>query len=586
MTDPTSTYYLGSGDQPGNLITHVIFKGDNYLAWSRAIALSLKARRKYGFVDGTIKKPTEAAQLNNWETVNSMIISWMLRSMELSVAGSIPFHDEARSLWVYMENRFSVANGPRLQQLRASITDCRQSKTMTVDAYYTTLMGFYDELNRLKPLHACTCGQCTCGVAAKFAADREEEQLHQFLIGIDDEVYGTVRSNLLSHTPLPDLNRAYQAFLQEENSRAIARGKSVAVDTHAFALQVDRQNKGRLDRNEREKITCAHCKKKGHDIGSCFKLHGYPEWWKERNRANGANGVTASRGGGVKTHAVASSLVTPGSGAPSQAEANGLNELSKEQVQALLNLINAETRSCDRMSGEYNSFDWIIDTGASHLVTGNITYLTDRTHIRARQVGLPDERIVAAILEGRVPLSKNFILDHVLYVPGLNCHLISVSQLIDESDCLITFTDSFCAIQDRHSRNLIGAGERRDGIYYFRRVPTLHVVHTSALTEFELWHRRLGHPSDRVVKLLPAVSGSSSKNRLNKTCEVCPQAKQACDSFPISSNKASRILELIHCDLWGPYKTPSTCDAIYFMTLVDDYSRAVWIYLLRDKKEV
>lgn len=52
--DSSSPYFLGSGDQPGNLITHITLKGDNYVAWARAITLSLKARRKFVFVDGTI----------------------------------------------------------------------------------------------------------------------------------------------------------------------------------------------------------------------------------------------------------------------------------------------------------------------------------------------------------------------------------------------------------------------------------------------------------------------------------------------------------------------------------------------------
>lgn len=42
--DHTFPYYLDSGDQPGNLITHVILTGDNYIAWSRAITLALKSR--------------------------------------------------------------------------------------------------------------------------------------------------------------------------------------------------------------------------------------------------------------------------------------------------------------------------------------------------------------------------------------------------------------------------------------------------------------------------------------------------------------------------------------------------------------
>ena len=64
------------------------------------------------------------------------------------------------------------------------------------------------------------------------------------------------------------------------------------------------------------------------------------------------------------------------------------------------------------------------------------------------------------------------------------------------------------------------------------------------------------------------------------------RAKHPRDKFPLSDNKASRIFEKIHCDLWGPYHHVSSCGARYFLTIVDDFSRAVWIYLLVDKTEV
>ncbi|KAL2892884.1 Pre-rRNA-processing protein ESF2 [Bienertia sinuspersici] len=223
--DPSSPYYLRSGDQPGNCITHVLLKNDNYVAWSRAITLSLKARRKFVFIDGSLPKPTDARTLLDWETVHSMLVSWILRSIDPKLAESIPFHDDVRLLWHYLERRFCVANGPRIQQLRAQISDCRQSKDMSIEVYYTKLLGLYDELNRIKPLHTCSCGKCTCDVVGKFAEDRREEIFHQFLIGVDDEYYAHVRSNLLSQSPPADLDRAYQALIQEERSRAIARRK-------------------------------------------------------------------------------------------------------------------------------------------------------------------------------------------------------------------------------------------------------------------------------------------------------------------------------------------------------------------------
>ena len=529
----------------------------------------------------------------NWETVNSMVVPWILRSIDGKLAGAISYHVEAKPLWDYLEKRFCVANGPRLQQLRGDISECRQTKGMTVDEYYTRLMSLYDELNRLKPLHSCTCGLCTCDIAGKFAGDREEEKLHQFLIGIDDELYGVVRSNLLSQSPPVTLDRTYQTLVQEEKSRDIARGKTIQEESHAFALRAERTTE-RGNKVDKSKLFCSHCKQKGHEVGSCFKLHGYPEWWADKNKGGkGNNGgsrpsfaapASGSGSGAASRPSPTAHVVN----AASQPESGGtpLKDLNPEQVQALLNMINSDSKSIDRMTGTSFSSSWIIDTGASHHFTGNAACLTNARTISDWPVGLPNGQRVIANLMGDVFLSPTLTLRNVLCVPQLHCNLISVSHLIDDSKCIAHFTNSLCAIQDLPSGNLIGAGERRDGLYYFRSIPSIHTVTVPGLSEFELWHRRLGHPSDSVVKLVPAVSSSSAPKCLNKACVTCPLAKQKRASFPVSEHKASRVFELIYCDLWGPNNTPSSCDAIYFLTLVDDFSRAVWVYLLRHKSEV
>lgn len=52
-----------------------------------------------------------------------------------------------------------------------------------------------------------------------------------------------------------------------------------------------------------------------------------------------------------------------------------------------------------------------------------------------------------------------------------------------------------------------------------------------------------------------------------------------------SLNKAVDSFSLIHCDLWGPYRDQATSGARYFLTIVDDFSRAFWTILLLEKKE-
>ncbi|XP_056685440.1 uncharacterized protein [Spinacia oleracea] len=514
--DPSSPYYLASGDRPGNLITHVLLRGDNYLAWS--MMTSLKSCRKFVFVDGTINKPTEKKKFLDWDTVNSMIVSWIMKSMEPKIAAAIPYYQEAKPLWDFLAKKFTVANGPRLQQLRAEIIDCKQTKGMTMEDYYTKLMGLYDDFVQFKPLHSCECGGCACGLTVKLAGDRDEEKFHQFLIGVDDELYGAVRTSLISRVPLPSLDEAYLAFTQEEHSQVIARGKAEkeTIQTQAiFALQASHpRTKFEKDKS---KLSCNHCKQGGHDTSTCFKLHGIPEWYEElrsRRAKSGAGQGARSRGTQTRANVVYAPASSEESG-----DATTSLELNPKQTKVLLNMIN--NPHLDQMTGEFSALSWIIDTGASYHVTG-------------------------------------------------------------DEYCLINPKPIHDVLLDEHSGSLNGAGEQKEGLYYSRRIPTVCAVAVGDFSTFELWHRRLGHPSDRVLKLVPVVKNSLSnaRKKLNKACGVCPQAKQHRDSFPVSDSKASRIFELIHCDLWGRNSIPSSSGAHYFLTLVDDFSRAVWVYLL------
>ncbi|CAM8941571.1 unnamed protein product [Rhodiola kirilowii] len=57
-------------------------------------------------------------------------------------------------------------------------------------------------------------------------------------------------------------------------------------------------------------------------------------------------------------------------------------------------------------------------------------------------------------------------------------------------------------------------------------------------------------------------------------------------SFPDSLNKATDLFHLVHCDVWGPYSTPSFGGAHYFLTIIDDHSRTVWLHFFKAKSEV
>lgn len=47
--------------------------------------------------------------------------------------------------------------------------------------------------------------------------------MRQFLVGLDMDQFGTVRSNLLAMEPLPSLNKVYAAILREERPQSLTR---------------------------------------------------------------------------------------------------------------------------------------------------------------------------------------------------------------------------------------------------------------------------------------------------------------------------------------------------------------------------
>ena len=53
----TSPFFLSSGDNPGVSLVVQHFTEENYNTWSRAILISLDAKTKLGFIDGSIPKP-------------------------------------------------------------------------------------------------------------------------------------------------------------------------------------------------------------------------------------------------------------------------------------------------------------------------------------------------------------------------------------------------------------------------------------------------------------------------------------------------------------------------------------------------
>ncbi|XP_074298033.1 uncharacterized protein LOC141628838 [Silene latifolia] len=123
-------------------------------------------------------------------------------------------------VWKELRERYAGGNAPRVHQLKSELCECKQKKDQSVVQYYTNLITIWDELASYSKVPPCTCG-----TASEILKEREEEKVHQFLMGLDTSLYGDIRSNLLMDDEITSLSRAYALVLREERHKAVTKGK-------------------------------------------------------------------------------------------------------------------------------------------------------------------------------------------------------------------------------------------------------------------------------------------------------------------------------------------------------------------------
>lgn len=67
--------------------------------------------------------------------------------------------------------------------------------------------------------------------------------------------------------------------------------KQTKTEISGFVVRTAGCGRGRGDRVDKSNLFCSHYKRSGHEIGSCFKLLGYPDWWVAMNRPEEKKGA-------------------------------------------------------------------------------------------------------------------------------------------------------------------------------------------------------------------------------------------------------------------------------------------------------
>ncbi|XP_010463456.1 PREDICTED: uncharacterized protein LOC104744141 [Camelina sativa] len=487
----TKIYSLNAYDNPCALISSVILTEDNYPEWATELKNSLQAKQKLGFIDGTVLKPAVEPDLSMWLNANSMIVGRIRTSIDPKICSTV-----SKQVW------------------KDEISACRQDG-QSVLSYYGRLSKLLEELQNYN-----TSWVCCCAAAPDIAKDCEDDKVHQFLFGLDLPRFTNIRSTITNQDPLPSLNQVYFRVVREEKNLNDATVREVnKTEGIGFSVQPEVASQvavvfGSRTR-DRSTLSCTHCRCQVHDVSECFQLHGFPDWYFEQKggtrsstsdtrdvSVRGSSELRSAQRGGRSSRGRGR-----GRGRVNNARAATVSDSNTDQITHLISLLQSQCPSTtsEKLSGKTDLTDVIIDTGASHHMTGDCSLLVYVVDIVPSSVMFSDGRLSRATKCGSLRLSPAYLLNHVLVVPDFDCTLIFVSKLLKQTGSIAIFTDTLCFLQDRFSRILIGAGEEREGVYYFTGVSAACVnkVSSDVSASPALWHRRLGHPSTSVLLSLP-----------------------------------------------------------------------------------
>jgi hypothetical protein len=76
------------------------------------------------------------------------------------------------------------------------------------------------------------------------------------------------------------------------------------------------------------------------------------------------------------------------------------------------------------------------------------------------------------------------------------------------------------------------------------------------------------------------------KSTHERICKGCALGNNIKKPFPINNNQSKEILDLIHSYVCSPIPVRSLGGSLYYVIFIDDYSRKMWLYLLKTKDEV
>jgi hypothetical protein len=234
---------------------------------------------------------------------------------------------------------------------------------------------------------------------------------------------------------------------------------------------------------------------------------------------------------------------------------------------------------------------WYLDSGATHHMTGRRELFSDldtsvRGTVRFGDASRVEIQSVGSIVF-HAKNGEHRVLQGVYFIPALRNSIMSLGQL-DEGGSKVEINHGVLRIWDPRGRLLVKVNRGPSRLYVLHLDAAQPVCLAARKDDTDwLWHERFGHLNFEALHQLGQHSmahGLPLIKHAEQVCDTCLVTKQRRRPFPQKAQyRAEDPLELVHADLCGPVTPATPGGRRYFLLMVDDASRFMWVALLSTK---
>ena len=261
---------------------------------------------------------------------------------------------------------------------------------------------------------------------------------------------------------------------------------------------------------------------------------------------------------------------------------------------------------------------WLMDSGCTSHVTPERTDFIEYHQFTvpgtARTAG--KKNLIKIVGHGKVIIRqehsrRSLILSEVLHIPEASDRFFAPRTAL-EKGCKIVMEGSqiecleygqvggpplFIAQYNQEERlywleaNIMIPGRTGQDIWHefiLKAKPGHKLANQVSNSDYDLWHKRFGHPGKKAIEELPGnVKGVPKEIKapaVAPPCDGCEFGKSKRGAFPPSETRAEYPCELIHLDL-VEYPNFSVDNFKYTMTTLDDHSSFGLAWYLKNKSD-